>query len=161
MKLKYFCSTRYSDFHNVVQELRNDLGERFPVSIQNWCGIGSRPYPLNIWKIYLAKDMRGNELGLFSYYQQNGDPDYQYWIGWIGVTPRFRRLGIASQFLKILEEEVVSLGARELLVYTDRENNDAINLYIKHGMSEWGCFRETNSEQAAANDDSIVLMKKL
>lgn len=152
----------YAAFLPVIEALQPELGERFPISMQNWCGIGERPYPLKIWKVYIAYDVESNRaVGIYSFYQQENDPEGRFWIGWIGVVSSYRRKGIGAEFLAKVEQEVRELGARELWVHTDADNVGAMEFYKAFGMSSWGQFRNMGVQQASAEDDGAVFWKPL
>ncbi|WML90217.1 GNAT family N-acetyltransferase [Thiothrix lacustris] len=161
MNIVYNLTKSYDDFKPLINELEAELGSRFPISIENWCGIGERPYPLKTWEVFLVKNDLNTPIGMFSYYQQEEDPVDKFWIGWIGVTKNERRKGFASKFIDILEEKVLLLGAKELWVYTDSDNLGAISFYRARQMIDWGTFEAVKSPQASAKDNSVVLMKYL
>jgi ribosomal protein S18 acetylase RimI-like enzyme len=161
MQISYYQTKTYADFTNLIYTLQNDLGDGFPLSIQCWCGIKARPYPLNQWEIFLGKNEYNDIVGIFSYYQQVNDPVNRFWIGWLGVKPPYRRQGIASYFIELVESFVRNLDGTELWVYTDSGNIEATSLYKKKGMHPKGTFGDYDYDQIAATDDSIVLMKYL
>jgi RimJ/RimL family protein N-acetyltransferase len=159
----YSATTRnIADFNPIVSKLQNELGERFPISIQNWCGIGQRPYPLKNWNVFIGRDKdRNTDLGIYSYYQQQDDPSDKFWIGWIGVVSSERRKGIATKFIELILCDIKDLGARSLWVHTDNNNKNAIALYKSVGMNIWGDFSNTGAQQASASENTIVLWMKL
>ena len=158
MSIISILSKSYDEFEPVVSALKAELGPRFPVSMQNWCGIGERPYPLLNWHVYLGKDETTGEIvGVFSYYQQDNDPPDRFWVGWIGVLPSQRRKGFATKFLDRVKDEVIKLGGKELWVHTGADNIGAIDFYKDYGMQPWGEFKDVHVEQASAEDDSAVL----
>ena len=162
MNFNSFQSHSLGDYVSIVEELKNDLGERFPHSIRSWCGLEIRPYPLVNWQLYLASDAQeGNIIGLYSYYQQPEDPPEKFWIGWLGVLPQYRRQGVARQFLANIMSSVLTCGAKELWVHTDNSNHAAISLYKEAGMNYWGEFNMLNIRQASADGDSVVLWMPL
>jgi ribosomal protein S18 acetylase RimI-like enzyme len=157
-----FQSYQISDYTLIIEKLKDELGERFPHSIRSWCGLETRPYPLVNWNLYLASDVQGGSiLGLYSYYQQPGDPPEKFWIGWLGVLPEYRRQGLATQFLAKVIHSVKVYRGEELWVHTDRSNIAAIQLYMQAGMSYWGEFNKLNIRQASADRDSAVLWMPL
>ena len=156
-------SKDFDDYRFLVEALAPELGDRFPVSMQNWCGIGSRPYPLKRWQVYLTRRMDGSRelVGLYSFYQQMEDPEYRFWVGWLGVVPTHRRKGYGTAMLDLVKGEAISLGARELWVHTHMDSRDAMGMYHAYGMKLWGDFKEMGLEQASAEDSSAVLMMTL
>jgi len=156
--MEYITTRSIEDFKVVIDDLRPELGERFPTSIENWCGIGARPYPLPVWAVYLARTDSGptpEPVGICSYYRQTEDPVDRFWLGWIGVRPNFRRQGRASAMLERVYLELCRRGARKICVYTS--NPEAVALYKSFGMSIDGTFSSTGLVQAAATGDEVLL----
>jgi ribosomal protein S18 acetylase RimI-like enzyme len=153
--MQYISTRSLVDFNVVIDELRGELGERFPHSIENWCGIGIRPYPLPVWVVYLVTSPDGCPIGVCSYYKQIDDPSERFWIGWIGVRPKFRRLKMASKMLAHVVAELSGVGAKSISVYTS--NPAAVALYQSIGMSIEGIFASMGLEQAAATGDELLL----
>ena len=154
-------SRSLDDYQELIRELSPELGERFPVSMQNWCGIGSRPYPLKHWYVYLAT-LNNTTIGIYSYYQQMEDPHDRWWVGWIGVRPTYRRQGYGIAMLRIIRDSVVQARGKEIWVHTStRSNKAAIVMYESFGMERWGSFSEIGLEQASAGEDSLVLKLNL
>ena len=46
MHLEYINSRAIMDFQTLIEALKPELDDRFPISMENWCGIAQRPYPL-------------------------------------------------------------------------------------------------------------------
>lgn len=154
MNITFSTETAIEFFLPLINELQEELGERFSASMHNWCGIGERPYPLPTWQVFLARNEAGEVVGLCSYYQQQGDLPEKYWIGWIGVLKRYRRMGIARKMLEFVRHEVEQRGGRELWVYTDQAGAEA--LYLAFGLQSAGRFSFTGLQQAAARGQEAV-----
>jgi GNAT superfamily N-acetyltransferase len=142
-------------FMPLIGDLKEELGERFSVSMHNWCGIGDRPYPLPVWEVFLARNIENKVVGVCSYYRQQEDPIDKYWIGWIGVLKAYRRKGIARVMLEFILQQVKAQGAKELWVYTDQAGAEA--LYKSFDFQPAGQFFETGLRQAAARGHEAVL----
>lgn len=158
--MEYLNSRNHDDFLNVSRQLGPELGRRFSVSIENWCGIGERPYPLPLWKLFLCKEA-GEIVGLCSYYQQEDDPPDRFWVGWIGVLPAFRRQGMGRTMLEWVEQQMRARGGVHSWVYTERKNVGAMEFYADAGYQSEGLFGSTGLPQAAADDDSPLFKKNL
>lgn len=155
LPLRFTESRNIEDYRPLIAELTDELGARFGGSMENWCGIGSRPYPLPIWQVYLVRDESGEAIGVCSYYRQVDDPAGRYWIGWIGVRKASRRQGSASTMFAHVLKQLIALGADDVWVYTGSEG--AEHFYRAMGMHDVGQFHETGLEQAAAAGDESVL----
>ncbi len=155
--MKFEATRDPAAFSAIVDELGAELGDRFAKSIANWCGVGERPYPLPTWQIYLTSidQVQAEPIGICSYYRQIEDSPGRFWIGWIGVRPKFRRQGHALTMLRFVLARLRQLGAEEIRVYTD--NPAAVALYRRMGMAVDGTFSQTGLTQAAAKGDEILL----
>lgn len=160
--MNYISTRDIGAFRTVIDELQPELGERFPISIENWCGIGHRPYPLPVWNVFLVKEgacVESETIGICSYYRQDADPPQRFWIGWIGVRPKYRRRGRATAMLSKICSDLRARGANRICVYTS--NPEAVALYQSIGMSIEGAFAEIGLFQAAAAGDETLLCMSL
>jgi ribosomal protein S18 acetylase RimI-like enzyme len=58
------------------------------------------------------------------------------WIEWLGVSPRFKRRGLASRLLARLTEMFIVRDVRIMLVDTDAENHEALAFFRKQGFGQ-------------------------
>lgn len=118
----------FCEYAPLIEELTSELGERFPLSMKNWCGIGERPYPLPFWQVYVLK-CGGETVGISGLYRRHEDPPERCWIGWLGVRPGYRRRKIAQRAIGELKRLATRDGFKELWVHTDESNRAAVALY--------------------------------
>ncbi|EGQ61997.1 hypothetical protein GGI1_10178 [Acidithiobacillus sp. GGI-221] len=156
--LRFEETREYEKFTSILNDLTEDLGNAFPVSIQAWCGLAQRNYPLLDWHVFLAIQPSGC-IGLYSHYRQPDDPDQRFWVGWIGVSPAFRRQGVGSMLLQHIEHTALLQGHGEIWVYTD--NTKAMTFYEANGYQVIGGFPRDTLRQNAANNASVVLKKTM
>ena len=154
--LQFTESRNIDDYRPLIAELSAELGARFGGSMENWCGIGSRPYPLPVWQVYLVRDAAGEAVGVCSYYRQEEDPPGRHWIGWIGVRKASRRQGVAAAMFTHVLKQLEAMNPTEVWVYTSSKG--AEQFYRAMGMHDVGHFHETGLEQAAAAGNESVLM---
>lgn len=64
------------------------------------------------------------------------DKPPELWINEVGVSPEYRRLGVARRLLEALFEAGREAGCAEAWVLTDRENTAAMSLYKAAGGTE-------------------------
>ncbi|MGP8251998.1 MAG: GNAT family N-acetyltransferase [Terracidiphilus sp.] len=64
------------------------------------------------------------------------------YIQTIEVLPQFRRLGVAGELMRRLEDSAIKAGAHLIWLHVDAENAAAIRLYEAHGFARKG--REEN-----------------
>jgi GNAT superfamily N-acetyltransferase len=162
IEVTYFIPQNNADISNIVRILEPELGPEFRESIFSWVTDKQRPYKLEVWQVYIARDRATNmDIGIFGFYRHEGDIPGRYWIGWLGVAPQFRGKGVGSFLIQAIEEELSHFNAHELWVYTENNNRQALALFRKNGLSIWGRFLDTGLPQTAATEHSIALMKKI
>jgi ribosomal protein S18 acetylase RimI-like enzyme len=119
------------DFIPLLQEL--EFGDKFSLSMLHWCGIGNRSYPLAFWEVYIAM-YEEETVGIIGLYQQVETPLSIVWIGWFGVRPSFRRRGFGTMMIDILKQKARDYNFKQLWVFTEEENEVALNFYEKVGF---------------------------
>ena len=78
-------------------------------------------------------------------------PDYQYWMGSIFVTPRYRSKGIAS----LLSNQIVEMAIEHQLPQLYLQTTDITGgLYAKLG---WNPLERLNYK----NTDTLIMVKRL
>jgi GNAT superfamily N-acetyltransferase len=86
----------------------------------------------------------GNRVvGITGYYWQRPDGDDAFWLSWFCVDPSFRRRGIGTTLLELIENEARKHGKKFLRLYTSTHPSEANAqiLYDKRG------YRFTHSKQ--------------
>ena len=58
------------------------------------------------------------------------------WLEWLGVSPRYKRRGIAARLLNQLTQRFIEREARIMLVDTDEDNTDALAFFRKTGFGQ-------------------------
>lgn len=78
-----------------------------------------------------------------------------YWLGWFGVRPEFRRQGIGTEVLRVVERDARALGTACLYLYTGAEN--------KAGRAFWEAqgYRVTGSTFLLEQRLQVVYRKVL
>jgi RimJ/RimL family protein N-acetyltransferase len=123
-------------FLPVMKELADDFGDRFLLSMLHWCGIGSRPAPLEFWQVFLIQT--GKEtVGVSGLYRRSESPTHLCWLGWFAIRPKFRRKG--------------------LWVYTGASDEAARHFYTKLGFELLGSARDRAPGKTM--DDSDIVLK--
>lgn len=64
------------------------------------------------------------------------------YIQTIEVLPEFRRMGVAAELMRRLEDSALKAGAKLIWLHVDAENTAAQGLYERHGYTRQG--REEN-----------------
>lgn len=146
----------------LVESLAPDLGTGFREAMDDWRSRRERPYPLQDWHVFVARDVRdGDGVGICGFYRHPDDDAGRYWLGWLGVAPASRRRGYGSAMVGAVADEVTRRGARELWVYVDGEDAGARAFYRANGFEERTSFAELGLEQAAADDQSLAFARVL
>ncbi len=90
-------------------------------------------YPDDKVKYYLAY-LKNEIVGITGLYSLDKHSD-DAWIGWYGITPKFRNKGLGTKILKWTIEKAKKSGYKTIRLYTDSKGNaKAINLYKKLGF---------------------------
>jgi GNAT superfamily N-acetyltransferase len=86
---------------------------------------------------WVAADKSGKLVGVTGLYLDAKDEDV-IWLGWFGVHPEYRRLGIGSCLLEYTSGEAKRRGFNCLKIYTSLDNGTkaARSLYELHGFSK-------------------------
>lgn len=150
----------FEQISSLTQTLEPYLGDKFISSMKNWFNNKKSPYPLEHWEIFISL-CDGSPCGISGYYRHPNDQAGRFWVGWTGVAPKYRRLGVASQMMKHTINVIRGLGGKELWVYTEEDNLEAIRLYLHAGMNKQGRFAELGLEQSSSTETSIALMTPL
>jgi ribosomal protein S18 acetylase RimI-like enzyme len=82
---------------------------------------------------HLVRTADGARVGEVWYSTRSEGGLLQFWIEWIWVEPQFRRQGLASAALTLLEEEARQLGAARLGLDVWMDNPGAVELYRRLG----------------------------
>jgi GNAT superfamily N-acetyltransferase len=114
----------------VMNELADDLGDRFLLAMLHWWGIGSRPAPLEFWQVFLIRTL-DEIVGVSGLYRQPESPAHLCWLGWFAVRPKFRRKGFGSAAIQATADYARALGRKELWVYTGFPDEVAKRFYTK------------------------------
>lgn len=59
------------------------------------------------------------------------------WVEWISIDPEFRRRGLATDALRLVEEAAVRDGAERIGLYVVNDNPAALALYTKLGFHSY------------------------
>lgn len=144
-------------FIPVMREI--ELGDAFFLAMLHWCGIGQRSTPLAYWQVYLIE--HANEVvGVGGLYRPSGTDERDYWLGWFGIRPRYRRQGLGSRSLGRIMECARIRGALRFLVYTGATDTSAVLFYEANGFSMLGAAVEC-APGLTMDETDIVLMRPL
>jgi RimJ/RimL family protein N-acetyltransferase len=129
------------EFLPLMKELR-EFGDRFLLTMLRWCGYGrERAEPLAFWQVYIAK-VGDETVGVTGLYRDTDTPTDMCWMGWFGVRPAFRGIGIGNRIVEELKIKAQALSYKEMWVYTDKQNARAIQLYESAGFVRLGAARK-------------------
>jgi RimJ/RimL family protein N-acetyltransferase len=143
-------------FLPIMKELADDFGDRFLLAMLHWCGLGSRPAPLEFWQVFLIRT-REEIVGVSGLYRRPESPTHLSWLGWFAVRPKFRRKGFGSAAIHRLVDRARTIGCKELWVYTGAPDKAARHFYTKLGFEVLGSAR--NCAPGQTMDDSDIVLK--
>lgn len=156
-EVTFDASRRLGDYEPLFDPMRKEFGPRFSKSIKNWCGIGKRPYPLALWRVYAIR-VKGMLAGVAGLYRRVEDPTPVLWLGWFGLLPEYRGRGYAAQALEKLKAIAIEIGARELRVYVNRSNSVARHVYSRAGFTLIDEGAESQSGRSADPHGAVYSM---
>ena len=143
-------------FLPLMKELADDFGDRFLLAMLHWCGIGSRPAPLEFWQVFLIRTL-DEIVGVSGLYRQPESPAQLCWLGWFAIRPKFRRKGLGSAAIHGLVDRARTIGCNELWVYTGAPDEAARHFYAKLGFEVLGSARSCAPGQTM--DDADIVLK--
>ena len=82
-----------------------------------------------------------------------------YWLVWGYVDPSWKRRGIASRLLGLIENEIIELGCRKLYldIGNESEHHEAIATWTNRGFIQEGYLRDYWED----GEDFLVFAKRL
>ncbi len=132
--------------------VENELGSRFIKSMECWCGVRERDYPLAYWQVYVAY-LAGEAIGVSGLYRRIETPPGIVWIGWLGVKAKFRGQGIGRELITHLMHEALEIGCQELWVFTEEKT---ANFYQRLGFEVLGQAGEIAPGQTHTPEDLVL-----
>jgi len=133
--IEIFQSKNIYDYKNILEGLTKDFGFIYYHAILSWCGIiknSDWKSEKKYWQVYLIKydDEIVGICGLYSLYEYKTD---ELWLGWFGIIPSERNLGIGEYALNWMKDIAKSLGCKSLKSYVDSKGKP-LNFYYRNGF---------------------------
>ncbi len=72
-----------------------------------------------------------------------------YYISNLAVYPKYRKHGIGSNLIEIIEKEAIALGSKKILLDVEKDNYNAIRFYKKKGFKIIRSFNVSLSKRAS------------
>lgn len=146
------------DYKLIFESFIQDFGYGYYHTILTWCGIiDDDSDPELHWQIYLVKDLSGNVLGICGLYSLR--PGFEeLWLGWFGVIPCKRGLGLGKEVLTFLKGVAASLGAKKLMSYVDFDGAP-LGFYYKQGFKRVCNVQEYLNINPEISDESFESME--
>ena len=98
-------------------------------------------------------------VGITGLYFYPEDPE-SAWLGWFGIRQGFRRQGLGSEALRLVEETAAARGCRFARLYTDARNNAAAIAFYKANGYRGEAYRNPD-DPAAAEHKTLIFSKSL
>ncbi|MBU0455481.1 MAG: GNAT family N-acetyltransferase [Pseudomonadota bacterium] len=92
----------------------------------------------------------------FSFYKREQHDPLQIFLAYIHIFPSFRRKGLGSKALQLMEKQVRKMGINKIVFYVFKDNQAAVDFYLKNGYQ---MLKETNG-YGAKNQSSRCQMGK-
>jgi GNAT superfamily N-acetyltransferase len=162
--IKLVYSLNEEIFVRLCDELEPDLGSLMRETFSEWCN-GVRDG--RFWEAWLMVEdgMEDKDaIGLCGLYSLSGDNKdrKELWLGWLGVVPSTRGIGVGTNVLDKLKYMAVINGCTDLLVYVDRWKGP-VGWYNRNGfkvVSTVGEYLKNNimvDESEFESKDDIVM----
>jgi GNAT superfamily N-acetyltransferase len=132
MSLNIFQSKDIHDYTPVLEGLYDDFGSALCHSILVWCDIMESNYSA-YWEIYLIK-FENKVIGICGLYSLHEGSTDELWLGWFGMIPQCRNLGLGSKVLQWMIEQAKTLGCKKIMSYVD-EDGKPLSFYYRHGFN--------------------------
>ena len=108
----------------------------------------------NIFLVLDAFDSNGNETCGYKIGYEYSSNTFFSWSG--GVSPKSRKLGIASALMKRQHKEALDLGYQYVRTHTKNKYREMLVLNIRSGFDVTGVYKSLQEAQ-----QGIILEKKL
>jgi ribosomal protein S18 acetylase RimI-like enzyme len=154
--LEIYQSRDIAPYRLLARELEFD--GRFEHSMECWCGLKERAYPLAHWQVYLAR-VGETVVGVSGLYRRVEMPEWVGWVGWLGVRPAYRRQGIGRHLIAHLEEEARRQGMGELWVFTGESG--ATHFYRTLGFEVLGRGEDVAAGLTHDPEDLVLRLRLL
>lgn len=165
MNVEFSVSRNIHDYKNVMEGLSDDFGYMFYHSILVWCGILDDFDRKTLWQIYLIKS-NGVVVGFCGLYSQYPKDYTELWLGWFGIVPKLRSMGIGTKALDFMSAEAKKFGCKKLMSYVDKEGKP-LPFYYRYGFKPAGTVREYMdqhrdlSKYCFEDEDDFVIEKEI
>ena len=140
------------DYKPILEGLVDVFGFDYYHAILAWCDIienNKEAY----WKIWLIKN-QAKIVGICGLYSQYPDNNDELWLGWFGVLPAYRNMGIGKCALDFMKTKALSAGAEKLMSYVDK-NGEPLGFYEKYGFIQSGSVAEYLIKHPKSNRDNF------
>jgi len=130
--ISFSNSRRLSDFKPLLDSLVPDMGYMYIHSILVWCEVIEEDSDDIFWEVWLIK-YKGKVVGMCGLYAQKENYTKELWLGWFGVIPEMRSMGIGEEALRFMENKAKTVGCKKIMSYVDRKGKP-LNFYYRNGF---------------------------
>lgn len=152
MNTEIVISREMDLFKPVMENLHVDFGDEFINTLNIWIEDG--PDDDEFWEVYLIRN-NDKVIGICGLYSQYDNPDMkELWLGWFGIIPRLRNIGIGGVALSLMESRAKELGCSDLMSYVDAKGKP-LAFYVRNGFSRMCSVGEYLKEHPELDMDSF------
>lgn len=129
-----FLQTKNVHHHGPLFEgLQDVFDQEHWTSILTWCGVipGDPSDFGKFWDAYVL-EVHGRTVGICGLYSHKLHDNSSLWLGWFGVLPQYRSMGIGKVAMEFMEVEARKAGGNMLFVHVQDEG--AIRFYTRSGF---------------------------
>lgn len=138
MKLSFYHSWDINEYEPILKSLEGDFGMEHYEAIQYWCDNEDHNHFYKYWDMRLVK---ANEklIGICGLYYMTQSTK-EAWIGWFGILPVYRGLGLGARILAWMELEASIEGAYRIMAYVGEDG--PLDFYLKYGFKRLSSVKE-------------------
>lgn len=153
-KLSFESTRVLSDFAPILKPLAQDFTAIFYQTMLVWCKIipSDNAQGDRLWEVWLVK-IGNKPIGVCGLYTLKGATDTkELWLGWLGIIPELRNLGLGKQIMKHLYDSGKNFGCTKIFSYVDKDGLP-LPFYKREGFEVIGTVSEYCAEQGLKNID--------
>jgi len=153
-ELSFEVSRDIRDFVQILKPFSEDFGPIFYQTILVWTKIISSDNAQNdkLWDVWIVKLGR-KPIGICGLYTLQGAVDTsELWLGWFGIVPELRNLGLGKNVMQHLYKYAKKFGCKRIFSYVDKEGAP-LNFYKREGFEVIGTVEEYCKSKGLSNID--------
>jgi GNAT superfamily N-acetyltransferase len=138
--LTFEVTRKLDKFYPILEPLTIDFGLAFKKTVIEWTKMNLLEINEEIWEVWLI-NLKNTPVGISGLYTLQGQYTNEIWLGWLGLIPEYRNMGLGRQIMKHLYKSARQMGCKKILSYVDKDGKP-LNFYKREGFQIIGTVRE-------------------